>query len=245
MRRLSASRGVGTRCGRTTASATAGGTRPGPRSSTASAGGRRAEGARHQDRVPRPSSAAAEGRAIHPSDEGHREGHAAGRRASVAPDEGDAMLLGRLEEPRVELVHVGHGEARGQGEREQGVAGLAAHGGDVGDIDGDRLGADLAERGRRPAKVDALQQGIRGQEESAAAPGHRRGVISDSQEDVRSRRRDPVPEPRDQPALAEVGECRRGRPGVRVVAGAHRRASAQATASKRFLICALGTAPTT
>ena len=184
MSRLSATRGVGIRCGRTTASTTAGGNRPCPRSSTA-------RPAAEAPRVP-VTRMASPGRAplrrrgapvTRPTRVTERT-TPPGRGAGVAPDERHAVLPGHVQESRVQLVGFGHGEARREREGQQCKPGLPAHGGDVGDVDRHRLGADLAERRRGPAEVDALEQGVRRQQERPPAPAHRGGVIPDSDQDV-------------------------------------------------------------
>ena len=49
---------------------------------------------------------------------------------------------------------------------------MASHGGDVGDIDGDRLPADVLER-RGSVEVDAVGQGVGGQQENTPVNAQR------------------------------------------------------------------------
>ena len=222
MSRLSATRGVGIRCGRYNRLDDGRRQVARPPLEDGQARRRCPERSGDQDGVARPGPAAAERRAGHAPDEGDREDDAAGRRAGVAPDERHAVLLGHVQEPGVELVDVRHGEVRGQREGQQRQPGLPAHGGDVGDVDRDRLGADVAKRGGGPAEVDALEQGVRRQEERLPAPGHRGRVIPDADQDVGPGRRQPAAEPGDEPPLAELRQRGAGRPRVRVLAGPHR-----------------------
>ena len=197
------------------------------------------------------------------------------READVsAADDGDAMRSRGVPHARVEGVHVlclGRG---GEREGDQRPSRTAAHRGDVGEIDGHGLPADVVEGGRRSAEVHVLHDEV-GRREQDGITRHVQhgGIVADPGPDACSERAAGLAQPADQSELAELlrpyasGTCLDGtssaeaderssdglggsespimRCGVAPCPPGAGRSLGQTFASIFFLIWAFGTAPMT
>ena len=84
--------------------------------------------------------------------------------------------------------------------------GARTHGGDVADVDGERLVADVGGRREAPVEVHALDKRVGGQHLQRPAIDHRHGRIVADADDERWRRRGKPPaDVVDEPALSDAG----------------------------------------
>jgi len=100
------------------------------------------------------------------------------------------------------------GEVGRQDERKQREARRGAHGGEVGEVDGDRLPAPVLRLGEGAAEVASLHQHVGGDHQAASGSGPQHGgVVTDA--DLHPPvgcGREASGEPGDQPELAELGQ---------------------------------------
>ena len=109
------------------------------------AGRRAAETACHRDGISRPRHRAEPRRPRVLTEERHADHPTPARGRGVPTDDGDAMRSRGVAHPRVEGVHVLRLGRGGEGEGDQRPSRIAAHRGDVGEIDGEGLPADVVE----------------------------------------------------------------------------------------------------
>ena len=237
------------------------------------AGRRAAETACHRDGISRARHRAEPRRPRVLAEERHADHPTPARGRGVPTDDGDAMRSRGVPHARVEGVHVLRLGRRGECEGDQRPSRIAAHRGDVGEIDGEGLPADVVESGRRSAEVHVLHDQV-GRREQDGITRHVQhgGIVADPGPDARSERAAGLAQPADQSELAELldpthpghSSTARARPrrtsaaaaysegrsrpscggGSTVLPGAGR-SPGQTFASIFFLIWALGTAPMT
>ena len=130
--------------------------------------------ARHDPRV-------AEAGVYGPAGEGDGRGED-GRADEVAAGEDDAEGAGRLLEAAVEGEDVLDAEVVGQEEGDEGEVGLAAHRGDVAEVDGEGFPADVLPGGAAGQEVDAGDERVGGPDEGALAPLADGGVVAEADE---------------------------------------------------------------
>ena len=224
MRRPSATRGVGRRCARTTASTSGAGRAAGPRSRTASPAA--AAPSVPVARIASPGRAPLRPRGA-PSTTPTRVTDRTmpwGPAHVSPPTRATPCCRAMSRIPWNSSSTSATSSVGGSASAEKRIARLASHRCDVRDVDRDRLGADVAERSRGPAKVDALEQHVGRQEERRRAAAHRGSVVADPHQDLGARRRKAPAEPADQPPLAERRQRRGGDPRRVGVLATHRRA---------------------
>jgi hypothetical protein len=112
--------------------------------------------------------------------------------------------LGRERQETVEQgVHVGGRHALGETEREQGQPRRAAHRGNVGQVDGERLPADVVRRADASIEVNAFDHRVGGEDlERAALRLHHRRIVADAHRHPGGRGADPRADLLDQRALS-------------------------------------------
>ena len=223
------------------------------------AGCRAAQTASHRDGISRECHRAEPRRPRVLAEERHADHPTPARGRGVAADDGDAMRSGGVSHARVEGVHVLRLGRGGEGEGDQRPSRIAAHRGDVGEVDGEGLPADIVEGRRRSAEVHVLHD--RSVVASRTASRATSSTAVSSPMPVLM----PVPaaagfaQPADQSELAELLDPRhlghsstgRARPRRTSAASAYSEGrsrpscGAQTFASIFFLIWALGTAPMT
>ena len=247
---------------------------PGSPSSAARPAAERAETAGHRDGISRARHRAEPRRPRVLAEERHADHPTPARGRGVPTDDGDAMRSRGVPHARVEGVHVLRLGRGGECEGDQRPSRIAAHRGDVGEIDGQGLPADVVEGGRRSAEVHVLHDEV-GRREQDGITRHVQhgGIVADPGPDPCSERAAGLAQPADQSELAELldpthrghsstarARPRRtsataadseGRSRPSCGAGWHHapqdagRSPGQTFASIFFLIWALGTAPMT
>ena len=144
---------------------------------------------------------------------GHGHGEGEDRRpGQVAAGDRRAGLGRDRRHPLAQLEQLRLAHALGRAEHDVGLARLCPHRRQVRERGGERLAADLAQRGGLAAEVDALDQRVdRGRDRAAR---HRdRRVVAAAEHEARARRRQPLAKQRQQLELThgatipEAGPC--------------------------------------
>ena len=103
-----------------------------------------------------------------------------------------------------ERVEVGDGQRRRKHQREQGRTRRGAHGGEVAQVDGERLVADVAGAAERAIEVHAFDERVgRDHVERIALRLHNRRIVPDADDDPAWGRRDSRAYSVDERALAD------------------------------------------
>ncbi len=145
------------------------------------AGRRPAQPAGDGDQVARPGAGAGDGGPVAQVAErgdGHGDGVAAHH---VAADHRGPRHLALVAQAVHQLHRPGGGQVGGHHQAEQQGGGHRAHGGDVGEVLGGRLAADVVGGGPVAPEVPSLQQDVGAGHHPAVGGGHHGGVVAGSQ----------------------------------------------------------------
>ena len=131
-----------------------------------------------------------------------------GRARQVAADDVEPVPARQGGEPRDERVEVGARQGRGQRQGEQRQPRRRAHRREVAQVDGERAMADGVGRREAAIEVDAFDERVDGQHlEPVPLRLDDRRIVADADEQPGGRRAAGCSlDPRDQLALAEVGD---------------------------------------